>query len=134
MNNPNTESRDGIAKTLWALRALCRGKGFPARNSKSIIKNLRAGRGLTKDIPPKITGHNVDEYIGRAIDSLVHYKSQVCPALPCGADDHWIENNLENIGYAEEWLIELISFKARLIRADKHHPGIHEFDEQYFSS
>jgi hypothetical protein len=80
----------------------------------------------------KITLSNVKTYIDAAMHNYEEAATAVCPPLPCGADDHWIESNAQHTQEAREELLALLNWEHKQIRKGKHKPNLHAFDEQYF--
>tara|TARA_R100000773_G_C4115302_1_gene53423 strand:+ start:82 stop:519 length:438 start_codon:yes stop_codon:yes gene_type:complete len=81
------------------------------------------------EAPTKYTPANADELADRALNLLIS-SHRPCPPLPCGADDHFMDNQHYNRIEA----LNMLDAVAVLYNREAHRnaPNIHAFDEQYF--
>lgn len=82
------------------------------------------------EAPTKYTPANADELADRALNLLIS-SHRPCPPLPCGADDHFMDNQEYNRIEALNMLDAVAVLYNR--EAHRNSPGPFAFDEQYFA-
>ena len=114
--NKANDLKNGLVASTNYKKAMCKLRRFVVEES-------------TPEAPTKYTPANVDELADRAINLLIS-SHRPCPPLPCGADDHFMDNQEHNRIEA----LNMLDAVAVLYNREAHRnaPNIHAFDEQYF--
>jgi len=115
--NKVNDLKNGLTAGTNYKKAMCKLRRFVVEES-------------TPEAPAKYTPANADELADRALNLLIS-SHRPCPPLPCGADDHFMDNQ----HYDRIEALNMLDAVAVLHNREAHRnaPNIHAFDEQYFA-
>ena len=120
--NENRKHRNQVAAEIQVQRNKFKEHGatFPAAQRNAFIRTAIKS-------PEKF--NDSEALLQRGLDML-EASHQPCPPLPCGADDHW----LEQAEYARYDAFAYIDAAAILETREAHRnrPNLHAFDEAYY--